>query len=61
MTLEEAKIIAGVLECADGGCSQCASELADEMSAVFPAFLWHLERGKSIAEWSIQVKARSDA
>lgn len=41
MTLEEAKIVAGIAASADGGCSYCAEDLCDKLKEAFPKFDWH--------------------
>lgn len=40
MRAEEARKIAFVLATADGGCPNCAGDLADEMQRAFPEFNW---------------------
>jgi hypothetical protein len=40
MTLEEAKIIASIVETADGGCSVCVGSLVDMLNEQLPQFKW---------------------
>jgi len=61
MTLEEAKKIAEVLETADGGCMDCAGNLADKMNDLNLEFKWifwmekEVDRTK-LRKWGIRVE-----
>jgi hypothetical protein len=45
MTLDEARIVAEIVDRADGGCRYCARDLREELQERFPQFDWGEQQG----------------
>lgn len=44
MKLGEAQAIGVIIATADGGCISCAQDLADQLNAAFPEYVWEPDK-----------------
>jgi len=48
MTIDEAKKVAEIASCADGGCPSCVKEQCEMLTDSFPEFTWTFVYGEGI-------------